>query len=381
MIMAGQLIRKGDRKWLVRVFLGRDGQTGQKRYFSKQITGTKKDAQNYLNKVLHSIDDGVFVAPSKDTVGEYLDEWLKNSARQKWSDRTYRDYTNQIDRHVRSSLGLRKLSALQPLDIQELYTTMAVKGLSPRSIQIIHNILNSALKQAVKWRLLSRNPAQYVDRPKQVRREMMAFSPEEASRFLEAARHDTYYTFFSLALDTGARPSELLALQWKDIDLEQATVTIQRTLDYPEYGGVFQFIEPKTSRSRRQIRISSTNILNLREHRRIQSELRLKAGPNWHNFDLVFSTSEGKPIQRRNILRRHFKPILKKAGLSTTLNLYSLRHSCATLLLTAGVNPKIVSERLGHASIVLTLDTYSHVLPSMQQAAADKLENLLFAKG
>jgi integrase len=165
------------------------------------------------------------------------------------------------------------------------------------------------------------------------------------------------------------------------MDLKQGTITIQRTLDYPEYGGEFQFIEPKTSRSRRQIRISPTNVLNLREHRRIQSELRLKVGPNWRNFDLVFRMSEGKPPQRRNILRRHFKPILKEAALSTTLNLYSLCHSCSTLLLTAGVNPKIVSERLGHASIVLTLDTYSYVLPSMQQAAADKLENLVFAKG
>lgn len=378
--MAGQIIKKGDRKWLVRVFLGRDGQSGKKRYFNKQVTGSKKDAQNYLNRVLSSIDEGVFVPPSKETIGEYLDEWLKNSARQKWSDRTYRDYTYYIDRHVRPALGLRKLSALQPLDIQELYTAMATKGLSPRSIQIVHNILHSALKQAVKWRMLSRNPAEYVERPKQTRREMMAMSPEDAAKFLGAAQADRYYVFFSLGLDTGARPSELLALQWKDVDFEQGTVTIQRTLDYPESGGEFQFIEPKTPRSRRQIKISSTNVGNLREHRRIQSEQRLKVGPDWQNYDLVFSTSEGKPLQRRNILRRHLRPILKKAGLSEELNLYSLRHSCATLLLSAGVNPKIVSERLGHASIVLTLDIYSHVLPSMQQTAADKLENLLFAR-
>jgi integrase len=378
--MAGQLIKKGDGKWLVRVFLGRDGQIGQKRYFSKQVTGTKKDAQNYLNRVLSSIDEGVFVPPSKETLGDYLDQWLKNSARQKWSDRTYRDYTYYIDRHVRPLLGMKKLSALQPLDIQELYTSMSAKGLGSRSIQIIHNILHSALKQSVKWKMLSRNPAQYVDRPKQVRREMMALSPEEATRFLDAAQEDRYSVLFSLGLDTGARPSELLALQWKDIDFDQGTIKIQRTLDYPEYGAEFQFIEPKTPKSRRMIKISSTIIANLREHRRLQSEQRLKAGPNWHPYDLVFCTSEGKPLQRRNILRRHLRPILKRAGLSAELNLYSLRHSCATLLLAAGVHPKIVSERLGHASIVITLDVYSHVLPSMQQTAADKLEYLLFAR-
>lgn len=379
--MAGQIIKKGDRKWLVRVFLGRDSQSGKKRYFNKQVTGTKKDAQNYLTKVLSTIDEGVFVPPSKETFGDYLNDWLKNSARQKWSDRTYRDYTYYIDRHVRPSLGLKKLSSLQPLDVQELYTEMAAKGLSPRTIQIVHNIINSALKQGVKWQLLSRNPAQYVDRPKLVRREMMALSPEDVMKFLKAAQGDRYYLLFSLGLDTGARPSELLALQWKDIDFEQGMVTIQRSLDYPEYEGEFQFIEPKTSKSRRQIKIASTSVSNLKEHRRIQSEQRLKVGPQWNNFDLVFSTSEGKPIQRRTILRRHLRPILKKAELPAELNLYSLRHSCATLLLSAGVNPKIVSERLGHASIVLTLDTYSHVLPSMQQTAAEKLETLLFAIG
>jgi integrase len=151
-------------------------------------------------------------------------------------------------------------------------------------------------------------------------------------------------------------------------------------LNTPDYSNEFRFIEPKTPRSRRSITISQANLNHLREHRRQQAEVRLKAGADWQPFDLVFSTREGKPLQARNIMRRHLKPILKRAELPETLSLYSLRHSCATLLLSAGVNPKIVSERLGHASIVLTLDTYSHVLPDMQQTAADKLEKILFSE-
>jgi len=223
------------------------------------------------------------------------------------------------------------------------------------------------------------NPAQFADKPKQERREMQALAPDQAAKFLQAAREDRYFPYFSLALDTGARPSELLRLQWKDIDFEQCRITIQRTLEYPDYSNEFRFTEPKTSRSRRSITISQLNLNHLREHRKQQAETRLKVGSDWQAYDLVFCTREGKPLQARNILRRHMRPILKQAELPE-LNLYSLRHSCATLLLSAGVNPKIVSERLGHASIVLTLDTYSHVLPNMQKMAAEELEKILFGE-
>lgn len=377
--MAGQVIKKGDRKWLVRVFLGRDG-NGKRRYFNKLIQGNKKDASGYLSRTLTEISQGTFVVPSKTTLDEYLNEWLRNSAKQKLSERTYTHQVFCIDRYIRPKVGPKKLSTLQPLDLQELYTEMRERGLGPRTIQIVHNILNRAFNQAVKWRIMVSNPAQFVDRPKQERREMQALAPEQAAKFLQVARADRYFLYFALALDTGARPSELLGLQWKDIDFEQGRITIQRTLEYPDYSNEFRFVEPKTSRSRRSITVSQVNLTNLREQKRVQGEARLKVGSKWQPYDLVFSTREGKPLQARNILRRHLRPILKRAGLPETLNLYSLRHSCATLLLSVGVNPKIVSERLGHASIVLTLDTYSHVLPDMQQTAADKLEKILFSE-
>jgi integrase len=175
------------------------------------------------------------------------------------------------------------------------------------------------------------------------------------------------------------RPEEYLGLQWKDIDFENSTVTVRRTLLWRNGGGWY-FDEPKTSRSRRTLPLPSSLVKALSEHKRRQAEIRLKVGSKYQNNDFVFATGEGIPLMRRNIIRRHFRPILKRANLSSNLRLYDLRHSCATLLLSVGENPKVVSERLGHASIVLTLDTYSHVLPSMQQAATEKLENLLFKR-
>jgi integrase len=173
------------------------------------------------------------------------------------------------------------------------------------------------------------------------------------------------------------RPEEYLALKWSDVDLQAGNATVQRTLVWRKGGGWY-FGEPKTSRSRRTIPLPRTLVNDLADHRRKQGKSRLKKGLDYKNNDLVFATSEGTPILLRNLVRRHFLAVLTRAKLSTSLRLYDLRHSCATLLLSAGENPKVVSERLGHASIVLTLDTYSHVLPSMQQAATEKLERILY---
>jgi len=175
------------------------------------------------------------------------------------------------------------------------------------------------------------------------------------------------------------RPEEYLGLKWSDIDLERGIVTIQRTLCWKRKGGGYYFGEPKTLRSRRNIPVPVSVRDALLDHRKNQNEARLKTGSAYQALDLVFATTQGTPLHPRNLLRRHFKPILDRAELPQTIRLYDLRHSCATLLLAADENPKVVSERLSHASITLTLDTYSHVLPSMQQAATNKLEQMLFS--
>jgi integrase len=257
---------------------------------------------------------------------------------------------------------------------------MLADGLSARTVRYCHAVLTSALKQAVKWELLFQNAASLVDLPRQARREMRALSPVEAIRFLSAAREDRYGVLFELALITGMRPEEYLALQWKDVELGKGTVTVQRTLIWRRRDGGWYYGEPKTRGSYRRIPIPFSLVRSLSAHKKHQAEERLKAGPNHRDNNLVFATTVGGPLMPQNLVRRHFKPILKKANLPTSIRLYDLRHSCATLLLAAQENPKVVSERLGHATITLTLDTYTHVLPSMQKAASQKLENMLFRK-
>jgi integrase len=377
--MAGQIIKRGERTWLVRIFMGRDAK-GKQIFHHKTIHGTKKDAEQYRNKVVREKDLGVFVEPAALAVDEYLDKWLQTAARPRLRERTFVDYSEVLKRYVRPTVGAKRLCDVRPLDIQNIYTEMLERGLSARSVRYTHAVFSSALKQAVKWNMLTQNPAEQVELPRATRKEMQSLTAEDAGRFLLEARKDRLSALFAMALATGMRPEEYLALQWKDVDLETRIVTVQRALVWNRKGGGWTFTAPKTARSRRNIPLPESLAQALTAHRRRQSEARLKAGTGYQKYDLVFATRDGTPIMPRNLLSRHFKPILKRAKLPHSVRLYDLRHTCASLLLAANEHPKIVSERLGHASIVLTLDTYSHVLPSMQQAATDKLEKMLFAK-
>lgn len=377
--MAGQIIKRGEKVWVVRIFQGRD-EAGKRRYLNKTVCGTKKDANTYLSTTLAAMSQGTFVESSPMTVDDYLDRWLHNAARGRLRERTFSDYSELLERYVRPAIGGKKLSSLRPLDIQSLYTKMQERSLSARTVRYTHAVLTSALKQAVKWLMLSQNPAAAVDLPKSTRKEMKALSAKEAERFLSAASEDRWAIVFALALATGMRPEEYLALQWKDIDLGRGIATVQRVIVWNRKGGGWTLTEPKTSKSRRSIPLPASILRFLRTHKRHQGEQKLKAGAQYQPNDFVFATNEGAPLLIRNLLRRHFKPILIRAGLPESIRLYDLRHTCATLLLAANEHPKIVSERLGHSNITLTLDTYSHVLPSMQKAASEKLERILFKK-
>jgi integrase len=373
---AGQLIQRGDRRWMVRVYLGVDPKTNRRRYYNRFIRGSKKDAQRFLNGVLRDNDLGAFVEPSEQTLGDYLTEWLETAARPRLGDRTFQEYTNLLRRYVRPGLDSYLLCRVEPLVIQNLYAKMLDRGLSARTVRYVHAVLNSALKQAVKWRKLARNPAQFVDLPRQKRKEMKSLTRAETTAFLKACGADRYGLVFCFALGTGMRTSEYLALQWKDVDLEAGRVQVRRAL--VRLKGAWSFAETKTSRSRRTIPLPASIVRQLARHRVEQASERLKAGAEYANLDLVFATRTGLPISAHNLLHQNFKPILERAGLPRTIRLYDLRHTHATMLMDAEENPKVVSERLGHASITLTLDTYTHVLPHMQQRAAERLEKLMF---
>jgi integrase len=352
----------------VRVFLGRDG-NGKRKRVSKTVHGTIKDAKKALTALLRDADLGLLAENGNITLDEYLDKWL-GTVKPNVRPKSYREYAGALRRYVRPELGAKKLSSIKPVDIQGVYAGMQVKGLG-LSIRQTHVILKDALTQAVKWQMLTRNPADFVDLPRRsTKTEMYALNRDEVHSFLQASKSDKWHTLFSLMLGTGLRPSEALGLTWRDIDLGRATLTVRQTLT--RFDGEWLFQEPKTKKGKRTIPLLLTDVKLLSEHMaRQQAE-------GWENpHNLVFLTEFGEPTGERGIVKDHFKPTLTKAKLPSTVRLYDLRHTHATLLLLAGVHPKVVSERLGHANITITLDTYSHVLPNMQQEALTKLEGLM----
>lgn len=372
--MAGQLIQRGDRTWLIRVFVGRD-ETGKRRYVNQTVHGAKREAQAVLTALLRDRDLGVHIEPSKQALNEYLNKWLETAAKPRVRARTYQGYSGLIRRHVRPALGPKPLGKVTPLDIQGLYSDMQEQGLSARTIRYTHAVLRSALQQALKWRLLPTNPADAVDLPRQSRREMKALTPEQVRQLLHRAEGGRYGSLFFLAVTTGLRPSEYLALTWEDFDFKRGSLSVRRTLARLPGEG-WTFAETKRSSSRRTVKLQTRVLKVLQQHRIAQAQERLQAGAEWRDHGLVFTTGTGQPVEERNLVRS-FKSLLRGAGLPD-IRLYDLRHTAATLALQAGVPAKVVSEQLGHASSSFTLDVYSHVLPNMQDDAAVRVEALLF---
>ena len=373
--MAGQIVQRGKKTYLVRVFLGRDSD-GKRRYHNKTIHGNKKEAQAYLNKVLREKDIGDFVEPSTVSTEEFLRRWLETAVQPRVRQKTYDSYRWLVEKYILPALGMRKLSAITPLEVQKFYNALQEeKGLSPRTIRLTHSVLRNALDQAIKWRILQHNPCEHADLPRKSSEEMRCLSPAEARQFMEAAQGTRYGVLFETLLVTGMRPSEALGLKWGDIDWDRQRLHVQRALENSSDGWNLQ--EPKTRRARRTIPFPSSLATALRQQRKEQAEGQLQAGQDWQEHGLVFTDSNGNPVNYRNLTRRYFKPLLMEADLPN-IRLYDLRHTAATLLLSAGENPKVVSERLGHASVSLTLDTYSHVLPDMQERAASRLQQMLY---
>ena len=376
---AGQIVQRGPRLWLVRIFLGRDPSTGRRKYHNKSVRGAKKDAQQYLTAALRERDLGSFAKPSSEPLGAYLDRWLETAARPKLKARTYRDYETLLKRYVRPSLEGRPLAKVTPLDMQAVYGKIIEKGLSARTVRYTHAVLRSALQQAVKWRLLAYNPADSVELPRQSRKEIKVLSTVQTRALLRAADKDRIGALFALAVTAGPRPSEYLALKWTDLNIKAGAIVVTRSLEWLQGGG-WQFAETKRSRSRRTIKLQAHVLGALKKHKAAQEEARVEAKDRWTDNGLIFTTRTGGPLDERNVAQQDFIRVLNAAKLPTDFRLYDLRHTAATLALAAGVQPKVVSEMLGHASAAFTLDVYSHLLPHMQDSAAAKVGKLLMGR-
>jgi integrase len=370
----GQIVSRGRQRWLVRVFLGRDRNTRRRRYHNRTVHGSARRAQEHLTKMLRERDLGRGLEASEITLNEFLDRWLTNAARPKLRDKSYRSYEGLLRRYIRPALGERILSTITPLDVQATCQQLVDRGLSSRTVRYAHTVLRSALRQAIRWRLMLQDPTDGAQLPRLGRREMHVLNAEQARSFLEAALKTHYGPVFAVALTTGMRPSEYLGLKWQDVDWDRGTVGVVRTLE--KVKGGWRFADTKRDRSRRVIKLQEWVLEKLKG---------LHAGRRRSKYDmpeaadLVFTTPEGRPIYSDKLAQR-FKAILREAGLPA-MRLYDLRHTAATLALSAGVPPKVVAEQLGHASAAFTLDVYSHLLPHMQDEAAMKVEQVLVGLG
>ena len=337
---------------------------------------TQREAREWVKETLSQVEDGLTIKGARTTLAKYLDSWLE-TIKPTVRPKTWQQYEQIVRQYVKPSLGEIRLNDLRPDHVQTLYTSQLERGLGPRSVRLIHAVLHRALNQALRWGPVRRNVCDAVDKPKQSRAEMQTFDLEQTQTFLHAVEGNRIEALFYLAISTGLRQGELLGLKWTDLDFDSGRLQVQRQLQRISGEGL-TFTEPKSAAGRRAIVLGSVDLAKLQAHRKHQLEERLFAGGRWQDHGLIFTTTIGSPLDPRNLYRT-YKVILKRADLPE-IRFHDLRHTAATLMLQQGVHPKVVQERLGHSSINLTLDTYSHVLPSMQEDAAQRMNAILGAK-
>jgi integrase len=333
---------------------------------------TNREAAAKLRRALTAKDEGRVLPASTDTVEAFLRDWIEGQ-RPNLRRGTWVRYEQLLRVHVFPQLGSRRLSALEPEHVARLYAGLLAAGVSPSNVHHVHRVLHRGLGQAVRWNKVARNAAALVDPPRRERRDMSTLTAEQVRRLLEVSTIRDR-PFYLLAVSTGMRLGELLALRWADVDLRMASLRVVRTVRKVSGEG-WVFGAPKTQRSMRRIELSEDVVEALSAHKVAQVEERWRAGQLWQDNDLVFPGITGRPRQGSHILR-DFYPTLERAELPR-VRFHDLRHTAATLMLSSNVHPKVVSEILGHANIAITLDTYSHVLPTMQRDAARLMAGLL----
>lgn len=378
--MKGSIRQRSKGSWEITIDAGRDPATGKRQRHFESVKGIKRDAQQRLHELLLSVEQGVYIKPTRISLGEWLGDWLNSYVATNCSLATARSYKSEVRCHLIPALGAIPLTHLQPQHLQSYYAHALSQGrvdgkggLSARTVRYHDHILSNALNHAVKMGLLVRNVAEAVDPPRPEKRNMATLAPEDIPQFLETARGTPYYVLFYTALYTGMRLGELLGLRWLDVDLYMASLSVVQALY--KRAEVCKMVKPKSPHSRRQIALSPSLALLLRQHKGEQQARGVLLGKPISDSDLVFCRTNGEPIDP-TVISHACAAVLKKAGLPH-MRFHDLRHTHATLMLKQGVHPKIVSERLGHSSVAITMDTYSHVLPGLQEQAAEGFDNLL----
>ena len=373
-------VRKRGATWTWYLFAP-DPATGVRRQRSKGGFRTKRECQEALNEALAALRAGTSVESSQRTLGGFLvEEWLPAVRPPKLRPSTWLSYQRSMERHVIPALGRVPLQRLGPAQLTAFYRALLEGGrrdgrggLAPKTVRNIHGALHTALRDAVRWGYVARNAAATADLPKGMAPEMRVWSPEQLRAFLQHVRGDPLYAAWLLFATTGMRRGEVAGLRWPDVDLDSGRVSPRRPRVVVNYE--VHVSEPKTAKGRRSLALDPATLAALREHRRRQLEDRLAVGPRWEDSGLVFTWPDGRPLHPERF-SKWFEQHTRAAGLPK-IRLHDVRHSYATAALAAGIPAKVVSERLGHATIAITMDTYSHVLPGLDTQAAGTVARLI----
>lgn len=362
----GAIYQKADKKlWCAQIVTGYNPNGKCKRRY---IYGkTKSEVQKKLSEMQSLVVSGNLMDPKKIRISEFLQHWLEDVVKPSVRSSTYLCYENSLRKHVIPNIGGLQLATLQPSHVQTLYRQLEVSGCSARTRELAHISLRCALGQAVRWNYIPKNICDLVQRPRVASKAMHCLTAEQTAQFLQHARSDRLFALYVLAIATGLRQGELFGLKWSDLESQMESLSVQRTVY--EARSVLEINEPKTAAGRRRVDLPNIAAIALRQHR-------LKMLEEGNDSEWIFCDVKGGLLRRNNFRRRSFGPILKSSGLPH-IRFHDLRHTAATLLLSQGIHPKVVQERLGHARISITLDIYSHVLPTMQREASAKMDLLL----
>ncbi len=377
--MTGHIRQRSSGSFEIRYTLGTNPATGKRKMATATVHGARKDAEKEIRRLLRALDLGEHVDPTRMTVRKWLAIWLA-AVREEIAPKTHERYGEIVNGFLAPALGNLPIVRLAPAQIQEAYAGWSAGGrrdgrpggLSPQTRRHLHRILSAALTRAVEQQVIGRNPCDAFKKrlPKVERHEMMTLTTEQAQRLLAAIRHHRVFWPVLIALATGMRRGEILALRWRNIDLDHGNVAVVESLEQTNAG--LRFKRPKTDKTRAVV-LPGFAIEELRRRKREQAEELLKLGVRQDGDTLVCARADGLPLPPRSLTHEFAKVAGRFDGVPR-VRFHDLRHSHATQLLLAGVHPKIAQERLGHSSISVTLDLYSHVTPTMQEDAAAKLD-------
>ena len=351
----GSISRRSDGRWEARYYVPQGTGRARKYIYAR----TAAECRSRLRQALRDRDSGVVPVPARETVASFLESWLQGHETS-LRPRTAVEYRHAVTTYLAPAFARVPLGQLTPQRVQALYRELSDGGLSPKTIVNVHCVLHKALDQALRWRLVSANVADLVDPPRVPRHEMQALSAAHARRVLAMASGSRWEALWCLALSTGLRQGELLALRWPQVDLDRSTLAVVGTLEQ----GTDTVAEPKTQRSRRQVQLGAATAEALRRHRQSSSSI-----------SFVFHREDGRPLSA-SIVSKEWTRLRAQAGVPA-VRFHDLRHTAATLMLSGGVHPKVASEMLGHSTVAITLDLYSHVTPTMQREAAQLVDELL----